>query len=266
MPLGASNHNYNTNNYKPYGAGYHNTHSYPSNTHYNQNPQYTPGQTHIHNTYYSPSSGYGSNTYVPIFIPSVHSHHQTYYPSNSNNQYSRRTPDETVTDKYMPLFNGTTRKPNGRIVNIGKSGFVGAGVVGGVAATGLLYGALAPSKNVTINVNSTSSTTIQPDLLNSTTTEFPLNCIVGILVNSTECKKRLENNKNNSTTTALPDILNNTTTEINLLNSNTQSTTPLAISLVETTTLKTEIHTTTSSSSEILSARNTLEMIKEVDD
>lgn len=176
----------------------------------------------------------------------------------------------------MPLFNGTTRKPNGRILNIGKSSFIGAGVVGGAAATGLLYGALAPSKNQTINTNSNSSTTIQPDLLNSTTTEFSLDCVIGILVNSTECRKRLGYNKNNSTTTALPDIINNTT-KTNLLNSDlsdvsTQSTnaiisstTPLAISFVETTTLKTEIHTTTSSS-EILSARNTLEMIKEVDE
>lgn len=172
----------------------------------------------------------------------------------------------------MPLFNGTTRKPNGRVVSIGKSGFVTAGVVGGVAATGLLYGALSTSKNETFN-NSTSSTTIQPDLLNMTTTEIPLNCTEGILVNSPECQKRLL--FINRRSTELPDIIN-TTTEVTLeisdLSVNNPSTiaivsttTSLEKTVVEATTLKTEIGRTTLSS-EILSARNTLEIIKEVDE
>lgn len=163
----------------------------------------------------------------------------------------------------MPLFNGTTKKPNGRVVSIGKGGAFAAGTVGVVAGTGLLLGSLTPSNNQTLNTTTN----------NNSTTEYTMNCAVGILVNSTECRKRLESNNSTSTSSALPAIVNSTT-EINTLNStlsvNTQntdvliSTTP---SMIEKTTLKTNTYTgTTSSSSEMLSARNTLEIIKEVDE
>lgn len=161
----------------------------------------------------------------------------------------------------MPLFNGTTKKPNGRVVSIGKGGAFAAGTVGVVAGTGLLLGSLTPSNNQTLNTTTN----------NNSTTEYTMNCAVGILVNSTECRKRLESNNSTSTSSALPAIVNSTT-EINTLNStsvNTQntdvliSTTP---SMIEKTTLKTNTYTGTTSSSEMLSARNTLEIIKEVDE